>query len=170
MEAADAFGLDRVLWIPAAQSPHKINRGNTPPAVRQKLVESVLQYDQRFECSSIEIDRGGVSFTIDTLTSLARHMPGASLVLIMGDDSFRQFQSWKEPAGIAELARLVVYPRLSDEKPTDSPFAFDWLPVNRIAVSSTDIRDRVRTGLPVNDLIPEAVASLIQQYKLYQIN
>ncbi len=106
-----AAGLDRILWIPVSIPPHKAHRTVSAGDMRRRLVEAAIRDAPRFELCDLELERGGVSYTVDTLRKLKADHPDWSLSLIVGGDLFGGFASWKEPEAIAELAEIIVIPR-----------------------------------------------------------
>jgi nicotinate-nucleotide adenylyltransferase len=167
---ADALDLERVLWIPAGDPPHT-SRPRTPRATRLEMVRAAVASDPRFEVSTVEIDRPGPSYTIDTLRELRRSLPDAELYLIGGADQFASFATWREPAAVAELARLAVMDRAGDRAADvrpDVPVGEAVLvPVRRVDVSSTDVRARTRAGDDVGDSVPDPVRAIIERERLY---
>ena len=168
---AEAAGLDRVLWIPAAVSPHKVGAAGMAPAeARLAMVRAAIAGNDRFEVSDLEIARGDVSYTVDTLRQLREAHD--DLALILGGDSLRGFPSWREPEAIARLARLVVYRRPGDG--VDLGTLPGWL-VARVTVvngplleiSSTDLRARLAAGRTVRYLVPDAVRQIVEADGLY---
>ncbi|MEO0557319.1 MAG: nicotinate-nucleotide adenylyltransferase [Bacteroidota bacterium] len=170
---ADAGGLDTVLWMPAATAPHKQDDPTLASAEdRLEMVRLAIQGNPRFEASDLEIQRGGVSYTLATVRRLAGRYPGEDLVVILGGDSLNYFPSWRNPHGILELARLMVYRRPGSEL-ANAP---DWVRRRTTVVdgiplhlSSTHIRNRIAQGQTVRYLIPEAVRQLVEAKGLYQM-
>ncbi|MEM0961166.1 MAG: nicotinate-nucleotide adenylyltransferase [Bacteroidota bacterium] len=169
---ADAIGLDRVLWIPADTPPHKRNDPTLAPAsVRLRMVQAAIEGNARFDVSDIEIARGEVSYTVDTLRELA---PRGPLALLMGGDSLAGFPTWREPEAIARMARLIVYRRPGDglvslsELPAFVQNATTLVEAPALDVSSTVIRDRIAKGTSVRYLIPDAVRQIIESEDLYR--
>ena len=175
LAASDAFehlSLNRLIFVPAANQPLKTGRANAPPAHRLAMVRLLVSSDPRFEVSSLEVDRGGLSFTVDTLMHFAMQYPNAERFLLVGADVLGSFGQWREPRRILELAKLVLLERQSDAPPA-SPAALGKdealrLPTRRIDVSSTEIRDRVRSGQPVRGFVSDAVAAYIERAGLYR--
>jgi nicotinate-nucleotide adenylyltransferase len=169
-DVADALDLERVLWIPAGDPPHK-RTSITPGATRLEMVRAAAIADPRFEVSTLELDRPGPSYAIDTLLELRRGMPDAELFLIIGTDQFASFATWREPAAVAELARLTVMDRAGDRAADVEPGVpvgdAVFVPVRRVDVSSTDIRARRRAGEDVLGLVPEGVRAIIERERLY---
>ncbi len=169
-EVRSALKLDKVLFIPASRSPHKQGRRITPAAQRLKLVAHAVAGNPNFLVSDLEVKRGGVSYTVDTLEELHRRRPRDEFFLLMGMDNLRALHTWKSPDRILELASVVVMTR------PGVPMARlpQWLstrtiicPVPEIGISSSDIRRRVRDGKPFRHLVPERVYSHMIRNRLY---
>ena len=175
---SEAAGLDRVVWMPAATSPHK--RGHpeaAPAALRLAMVRAATAGNDRFAVSSLEVDRAGVSYTVDTVRQLAEAdspLAGAAggLALLVGGDSLAGFPTWREPQAIAELARLVVYRRPGDDLRldalpgwlADAVTVVDGPPLD---LSSSAVRARVAAGRTVRYLVPDGVREIIRREGLY---
>lgn len=166
----EAARLDLVLFVPAPRPPHKLDREQTPFFRRVEMLELAIAGHPAFQVSQIEKDRPGPSFTVDTLTQLQAERPEAELFLLLGSDSLQDFPLWYQPERIAELATLVVTLRPGAEKPTNLPTHFRvlWVDAPRIDISSTDIRNRVRTGRTIRYLLPRAVECYIETHRLYR--
>ena len=166
-DAYDALGLDRVLFIPAAGQPLK-SAIMASPADRLAMVERLVAGDPRFAVDPIEIERGGLSFTVDTLRALhERWRPeGAlALVLLLGADAAATLPQWREPAEVAALAEVVVLSRTGGG--TDAA-AGRTIDTRRVDVSSTEIRARVAAGKSIRGFVPEPVAAYIEGRRLYR--
>jgi nicotinate-nucleotide adenylyltransferase len=174
-EARVRLGLDEVVFIPAGQPWMKADRSLTPPRHRLNMVRLATASNPFFCVSSIEIDRSGPTYTVDTIRELGRESVGGhDLYFILGIDSLRGFHRWKEPEAILELCTLVTAPRPGYQ---DNDFA---PPVNippeklvslegpGVEISSTEIRWRVALGLSVRYWVPEEVERYIHQYSLYR--
>ena len=134
------------------------------------MTQLLVGDDARFEVSSVEIDRGGLSYTVDTLRTLAATWPSAELYWLVGADVLESFAKWKEPATIVELATLVVMQRTGGESPDPAslPGRPRLLATRRIDISSTEIRERVRQEKSIRGFVPEAVAAFISAERLYR--
>ncbi len=166
-DACEALTLDRVVWIPAAAQPLK-SAIVASPADRLAMVELLIAHDPRFTADPIEIERGGLSFTIDTLRALHDRWKADSalaLVLLLGADAAATLPQWREPAGVAELAEVVVLKRAGGAEPPANCRAID---TRRVDVSSTEIRARVRAGRSILGFVPEPVAAYIEGRRLYR--
>ena len=165
--AAEAARLDRVLLIPTALSPLK-NAGEIAPAAeRLALVKVAVRGNPRLEACDLEVRRGGTSYTIDTLRELARRHPGSALHLILGADASALLPQWKS---LDEVSRRVTFVFL--ERPGHRIRA--RMPKQRIVemplleISSTEIRARLRRGLSIRYLVPEAVRLRLERRRLYR--
>jgi nicotinate-nucleotide adenylyltransferase len=134
------------------------------------MTQLLVGDDPRFEVSSVEIDRGGLSYTVDTLRTLAAAWPSAELNWLVGADVLESFAKWKEPAEIMKLATLVVMQRAGGESPNlaSLPGHPRLLATRRIDISSTEIRERVRREQSIRGFVPEAVAAYINAERLYR--
>ena len=168
-DAHEALDLERLVFIPAAVQPLKIDRTTARAEQRLAMTRMLAESDPRFDVDSIEIDRGGLSYTVDTLTTLAAQMPSAELFWLIGADVPQSFAKWRDPERIVELATVVVLQR-SGEVPDLSglPGPPQLLPSRRFDVSSTEIRQRVREGKSIRGFVPDAVAEYIAAERLYR--
>ena len=132
------------------------------------MTELAFAGDSRFEVSAMEIERGGLSYTVDTLEALATQNPGAELVLLVGMDAIRTFEKWKQPERIRELARLAVLARSGEGWLL--PEGVEIVTTRRIDVSSTEIRARVRARLSLRGFVSDSVEKFISAAKLYAGN
>jgi len=168
----EAEGLDRILLIPAATPPNKVGQPISPPQTRLAMLRAAVEGDGAFDVREMEVSRGGVSWTVETLDALREEEPEAEFFLILGSDQWRDFHRWREPRRMAEMARILVMERGSAE---GTPPVFEDGPpppsrvvqVPRIDLSSTWIRERVRSGLGVRNLVPEGVRQIIEAERLY---
>lgn len=171
-DASEALGLDRLVFVPARVSPFKHGVTATPAADRLAMVRALVGEDPRFAVDPIEIEREGLSYTVDTLAAYAERHPDAERFLLVGEDVLPTFPQWREAGRIRALARLVVLRRtvtgsadLPDAMRADPPVL---LPTRRIDVSSTEVRQRARAGLSLHGFVPEAVAAHIARARLYR--
>ena len=169
-DAAEQLGLDQVLFVPAAQQPLKTDRRHAPAQLRLAMVAALVADDPRFAVERVEIDRGGLSYTVDTLASLAARWPGGELVLLAGADVLATFARWREPHRIRQLATLVVLTRGEASAPgPDFPGGPPvFLPTRRVDVSSTEVRARLAAGRSVRGFVPDAVAELLRSAAVYR--
>lgn len=171
-DAIEALQLDRLILVPARVSPFKEGVTETPATDRLAMVRLLVGDDPRYTVDPIEIEREGLSFTVDTLAALAERHPDAERYLLVGEDVLPTFPLWREPARIRALARLVVLRRATDGEPTlpdavraDPPV---MLATRRVDVSSTEVRQRARAGRSLRGFVPESVAAYIAEAQLYR--
>ena len=166
--AVEELGLTRLFFILAAQSPFKPENEPAPAAARLQLLRLALAGKANCEVDEQEIQRGGTSYTIDTLRDNARRFPGAELYYLIGADNVAKLPLWREANELARLAEFVVIPRPGDvAQPFPAPFRGRTLTGFPFGVSSSQIRARVKVGLPIDQLVPPAVAEAIRNQRLY---
>lgn len=173
VDAFEALALDRLLIVPAAAQPLKTGSpAGASPAQRLDMVRLAFADDPRFEVTAMEIDRGGLSYTVDTLEAVSAANPGCELVLVAGMDALATFDRWKNPARILELARIAAVHRYvaTAESTGDRPRVPNGvIPVaaRRVDVSSSEIRSRLRAGKSIRGFVAESVERYISAGKLY---
>lgn len=166
--AVEELGLARLFLIPAAQSPFKPDSQPAPAAVRAQMLRLAFAGKMNCEVDEQEIQRGGVSYSVDTLRDYAKRFPGAELFYLIGADNVAKLLQWREATELARLARFVVVPRPGDvDAPFPAPFCGVRLQGFPLGVSSSQIRARVSAGLPIDQLVPAAVAEAIRNNRLY---
>ena len=165
-DAHEALALDRLMFIPAGIQPLKADNAAATPRQRLRMVELMVEDDDRFDVSAIEIERSGPSYTIETLRYFNAEAPSVERFLIVGADVLATLPAWRDPQGIAKLAQIVVLNR--DAEPAGSVVATTALPTRRIDISSTEIRERVRCGRSIKGFVHPAVAEYIAAERLYQ--
>ena len=162
----DALALDKVVFVPSMVSPHKQERGAAQAEDRLSMLRLAIEGAEGFEVSHLEISRGGVSFTVDTLSEFHKISPGCHLSLLLGADNYVDFGTWKEPEKIRSLARLVVMTRPGT--PTAGlKDGGEMIRVPEIRISSSYIRARVAEGKSIRYLVPDRVAGYIRSHHLY---
>jgi nicotinate-nucleotide adenylyltransferase len=172
------LGLDKVLFIPTGIPPHKDDRKVTDAHLRFEMVQMSIQSNRNFMVSSMEIEREGRTYTIDTLRILRELFPDQELFFITGTDALKELLTWREPEEIVRLARIVgaSRPGYDSEHLLESiekkyPFTKDrisQLEIPALAISSTDIRARVQNNKSIRYLLPDEVRQFIKSNKLYQ--
>ena len=166
--AREELALNRLFFIPAAQSPFKPDRRPASGADRLRLLRLALAGADWCEIDPQEIQRGGVSYTIDTVTDYARRFPGAELFYLIGADHVEQLPNWRQAGDLARQAEFIVIPRPGQAAaPLPAPFRGRMLAGFPLGVSSSQIRARVRAGLPICPLTPDSVAEAIRNNGLY---
>jgi nicotinate-nucleotide adenylyltransferase len=162
--------LDELIWVPAGR-PWQKKRRLTPAADREAMVRLAIEGEPRFALSRIELERSGPSYTIDTVRALQRERPDAQWYLVIGQDQYAGFHTWRGWQELLSLVTLAIADR-PDAKHSVDPkvLAHAHAPVTlpMMDVSSTDIRERVTSGQGIDDLVPPAVARYIARHRLYR--
>ena len=178
--ALEAFELEKVLFIPCGTPPHKDSAGLIAAEHRLAMVEAAVEGDLRFEALDIEIQRGGVSYAVDTVRQLHRLYRGADLYFIIGADTLPELHLWKDVRTLLTLCRFACFARpgfdLRSLKPEDlnldpasARTAMENVTAGRqIDISSTDIRYRIAEGLGIRYLVPREVEIYIAEHRLYE--
>lgn len=164
-EACAALQLDRVVFVPNARQPLKTESPGAGAPERLEMVRRLCQDDPRFVVDSIEIDRGGLSFTVDTLRAFHERYPGAALFLLMGDDVAATLPSWRESEAVRKLAEVVVVTRTGVSAASGGE---RHIATPRVDISSTEVRTRAARGLSLKGFVPDSVAEFIQARGLYR--
>lgn len=197
-EAREALALQRVLLIPAADPPHKRARDVTPARHRLAMLRRAVRGHAPFRVSTIEIERSGPSFTIDTLRQLGAAHPSWRLTLLMGVDAFAEIHTWREYTALFDEVDIAVLSRPTTTAPAPGgggdrlallpvavrrQFRYSrqhralvnhngnrvfFLSVSALDISATDIRDRVRNERSIRFLLPLSVERYIQRERLYR--
>jgi nicotinate-nucleotide adenylyltransferase len=176
-EARAALNLHGIVLIPAFIPPHKTDRSLSDPAQRLEMIRLAIEGCDWMDVDELEIRKGGISYTVDTVRALAAARPEAELFFLIGSDSLRELGTWRS---IREIARMVTFAcvarddqaipaadPLLEEKLKGTPLRIRKIPVPPLEISSSMIRDRLRQGLAIRDLVPEAVAKYIERTGLY---
>jgi nicotinate-nucleotide adenylyltransferase len=165
--AREVMRLDRVIFVPARRAPHKRHRRFTSARHRLRMTSLAISGHAAFVVSDIEVRRAGISYTVHTLHTLHKAFPHAALYLIIGEDNYRSFATWRYPEEILSLAELIVYPRTGKRvrkfRATDH-----ILRAPLVSLSSSEIRRRISSGLTVRYLVPDSVRRYIEQNHLYK--
>lgn len=170
------LGLGQVLFLPAARPPHKTDRHISPDRERALMVELAIDGNPAFAISYVDLERGGLSYTADSLEILREQYPDQQLYFLMGQDSLRDLPNWHDPNRIARLARLGVALRPGVEvdvnrivqQVPDAAGRIDLVDVPLIQIASRVIRERVRSGLPIRYQVPRSVELFIAHRGLYR--
>lgn len=175
--AYESFGLDQVIFVPAADPPHKAGRRVTPYAKRAEMVKTAIENNPHFICSDIECMRSGYSYTSETLQWFHQEMPGNTYYFIVGADSLLYMEHWHEPETIFRLSRVLATTRgeISYEELLDKihyleeRFQAEIYPLEyaNLNISSNMIRTLVKAGRSIRYYVPERVAAYIYQKQLY---
>ena len=175
-EAAEQLKLDRVVLIPLHTPTDHQLPSDPGPEARLALCEAAVDGSERLEVSAAEVQRGGTTYSIETLRSWNDSRPDDDLTLIVGNDVAAQFPSWREPAEVLELARLAVVSRdgesellLAEELSAGFPGSdVVSVPMTRGEISSTFVRGRIAAGRSVEYLVPATVAAMIEREGWYR--
>lgn len=165
VDAAEALLLDQVVWIPAAQQPLKTGVVSAGPSHRLAMTRLAVEGDARFGVDSIELERGGTSYTVETLRTVRARTPDAALFLLLGMDAAAQLPKWREPEAIRTLAEIVVLTRGADAVPLAEGVRV--ITTRRVDISATEIRARVAAGRSVRGFVTDTVAAYIAAHGLY---
>ena len=170
VDAYEALELNRLIFVPAAVQPLKTAGQAAPALHRLSMVRLLVGSDERFEVDATEIDRAGLSYTVDTLETFARRFPTAERFFLVGEDAMASFVSWREPGRILELAQVAILrrPVVSGERRPEPPVGTIALSTRLVDVSSTEIRERVRCGKSLHGFVPEPIAEYIEAERLYR--
>lgn len=169
--ARDQFGFEEVWWIPNATPPHKSPEDLAAVEHRLAMTKRVVAKNSSFRLCDIEVERAGVSYTVETVRALQEQYPNIEFGLLLGSDSLDHFADWHKPEEIADRVSLVVYKRPGViEKVAAPEFAnhvrFVSAPV--MEVSGTEIRSRRRSGRSIRYLVPDSVRAYIEEHDLYR--
>lgn len=166
----DRLDLDHVLFVPAGDPWHKDEEAT--PGQRLDMLSLALEHSEHFSVSSVDIDRPGPTYTIDTLHDLSKLYPGAQLYFIMGDEAFAGIQTWKNYEELGEFATFVVVSRhgTQPEVPAKLSPSVNLLEISALPISSTQCRERIKNGLSLDGLVPDKVAQYIEEHQLYRRN
>ncbi|MBC7328254.1 nicotinate-nucleotide adenylyltransferase [bacterium] len=172
-EARAVFGLDKVIFVPNYQPPHKPDVKVSHPEHRYAMVLLSIYTNPHFEVSRVEIERGGPSYAIDTVKEFKKLYPEAEIYFITGADAIAEILSWKQGEEILKLCKFIAVTRpgydIEKVKEKLSGVANDvqFLKITEINISSTEIRRRVREGKPIKYLVLETVENYIYKHNLY---
>ena len=169
-EVAVLFGLDEVVFVPTGQPWQKSDRDVAPAEDRYLMTVIATASNPRFSVSRVDVDRGGPTYTIDTLTDLQRQRPDDELFFITGADALSQILTWRDSAACFALAHFIGVTRPGfDLGAAHLPEgAVSLVEVPALAISSSDCRDRVGRGMPVWYLVPDGVVQYIEKRGLYR--
>lgn len=177
-DAVERLSLHRLLFVVAGDPPHKARESLSPAPVRLEMVRAAVAGNPRLGVSAVEMERSGPTYTVDTVRLFRQDYPNALLYFLMGADQLAEFHEWREPEVIASMATVVAMARegvAAETWPTagmPNGLKVDvvHLPVTRLDISSTDVRERVREGRSIQYLVPLAVQGIIEGHGLYRSN
>ena len=165
---ANQLGLQKVIFVPAGNQWQKAHQ--TPAAHRLAMTKIATAEQPQFEVSAVDVDRGGATYTVDTLTDLAKQNPGAELYFILGTDAWSGIKSWKNWQALGALAKFVVVTRPGFAVGLDDVegLSAERVNIDAIDLSSTECRSRAMAGESLAGLVPERVITYIRDQNLYQ--
>ncbi len=164
-EAIEQLALDRVVFIPAGHSPHKLARPPAPAAVRRAMLAAAIAGEPCFALDDSELQCPGPSFSIETVERIAAEFPGARLHYLIGADNLRELHTWRRIEDLRRIAQFVVFGRGAEA--ADDSHGFPTIS-RRVDISATEIRARVARRASIRYLVPEPVSSIIANNHLYQ--
>ncbi|MEO0565382.1 MAG: nicotinate (nicotinamide) nucleotide adenylyltransferase [Chloroflexota bacterium] len=174
--AAESISLDKILFTPVVDPPHKDGRGLVPIEHRCRMIDMSIGGNDRFDLSMVDSDRPGPHYSVDTVQIVGKQFEGSDIYFVMGGDSLRSFPKWHDPMGIVAHCRLAVMRRPS-YKPVQPDMHDDVLPglsdhidmieAPPIGISSTRIREQLQMGKSVRYLVPDNVLDYIHEHQLY---
>ena len=168
--ALEQLALERVFWVPAGEPWRKADQPVTASGHRLALVRLAVGDEPAFAVSTVDLDRAGPSYSVDTLDELSRRHSGSELFLLLGRDALADLPNWHEPERLVSLATLAVAGRAGSAQEVALPEGARVVVVEmpRIDVSATELRERAARGLSLRYLVPDAVATYIQEQGLYR--
>jgi nicotinate-nucleotide adenylyltransferase len=176
-EARIKLGLEEVLFVPAGEPWLKQDRDVTPAIHRVEMVRRAIADNPDFKLCTLEVDRSGPSYTVDTLEALQDQLSETSLFFILGRDTLAELPLWKEPRKVIQLCRLVVPPRLGsrdlrhlEESMPGLMARVVQLDMPVIGISSSGIRQRLAQGMSVRYLVPPGVEAYITEQRIYSLS
>jgi nicotinate-nucleotide adenylyltransferase len=166
--------LEQIWLMPNATPPHRLAAPAAPAQDRMRMVELAVAHQDGLRPSRLEVDRGGISYTIDTIRQLARAFPGRRFSLLIGSDAALQIRSWHDADALLKEADFVIFNRPETALARETLHELGFVPARtRIvhldtpAIAAHQVRDRLARGAPIDDLVPPAVADYIREHELY---
>lgn len=166
VDAAESLALDHIVWVPAARQPLKTGAISAPPEHRLAMTRLAVAAEPRFSVDSLELERGGLSFMVETLGALRERHHGVALFLLLGLDAAISLPKWRDPQAIRDLAEVVVLMRAAEGAAL--PAGLQAVTTRRVDISATELRARVAAGRSIRGFVADAVADYIAAHGLYQ--
>jgi nicotinate-nucleotide adenylyltransferase len=162
-DALEALDLEKVIFVPAAASPHKLDQKLAAPEVRLEMLRAALASEPGFACDPMELERPAPSYAVDTIETLRQREPNAKLFYLIGEDNVGRLTTWHRFAELSQMVQFIVLDRSGVE--TEHPY-----PTIRrhLDISATNIRNRVATGRSIRYLVPPTVEKIIDDRQLYR--
>ncbi len=179
-QALEWFNLDRILFMPCAVQPHKSQHPPASAACRKAMLEAAIMDNLNFDLLDIELRRGGVSYTVDSLNEIRALHPSAELYFLIGADTLLDLHGWKSIYRTLELCRFAIFGRpgidlrairpeaLKLDPPWPERLLANAFTTRQIDISSSDIRHRVAEGMSIRYLVPQMVEMIIMEHHLYR--
>ncbi|MDO9464183.1 MAG: nicotinate-nucleotide adenylyltransferase [bacterium] len=171
-EVCSKFKLDKVIFVPSSINPLKNTSNLVGAHHRLKMIKLAIADNPRFEDSDIEIKRGGASYTIDTIkTFVKKYGKDVNIYFIIGTDAFLEINSWASPDALLRMCKFIVTTRPGyDIKEAKLVFKkyIEIMKITYLKISSSDIRERIKSGTPIRYLLPKKVEDYIQKHELYK--
>lgn len=162
-DALEQLELDRLILIPNSISPHKLEGTPVDPAQRLAMIREAIAGEEGLECDPVELDRGGTSYTVDTVLSMREKFPSAELHYLVGADNLPELHTWRRIDELTLMVKFVVLLRGAEE------VHYPYPTLNRqIEISATDIRERVANQRSIRYLVPDCVRDIIEANALYR--
>jgi nicotinate-nucleotide adenylyltransferase len=162
-DACEALNLEKIIFVPAAVSPHKMEGTTAAAEIRLEMVRKAIEGEPRFAVDDCELRRDPPSFTIDTIETIQQHEAGAQFFYCIGEDNASSLTSWHRFTELQKMIQFVVLDRRGFENKTDYPVIR-----RHIDISATEIRKRVAEGRSIRYLVPRAVEEVIRREQLYR--
>ena len=163
-DALEALDLQKIIFVPNYLSPHKTGAVSAPVELRAGMVRAAIEGEPGFEIDEVEFQRGGTSYTIDSLLYLRTLYPEDDLFYLLGEDNLPQLHTWRRVEEIQMLVQLVVMARGA----AGPPHPYITLHQRRVDISATDIRERIAKGQSIRYLVPEKVRAMIEKHQPYR--
>ncbi len=168
-DATEQVGLDQVKFIPAATPPHKKTDRLAAGRHRLAMLRLAIRGQRQFEVDTLELRRGGRSYSVDTLTALKRRQPDADFYFIIGADSLPELHRWRAIKRLSQLCQFIVVARPGYAlRPPRVTVVWQAVTGHVCDISSTEIRARIASGRPIRYLVPDMVRHYIYQHGLYR--
>jgi nicotinate-nucleotide adenylyltransferase len=172
----DVAGLDEVWLMPNAIPPHRTAAPVASAADRLRMVQLAVDAQPGLQPSSLEVDRGGISYTIDTIRELTRLLGERPFAILLGSDAALQIRSWHDADALLDEARFVIFNRPETTLAPQTLHELGFEPsrtqivhLDTPAIAAHQVRDRLARGAPIDDLVPAAVADYIRSHHLYSL-
>jgi nicotinate-nucleotide adenylyltransferase len=162
-DACEALELEKMIFVPTAASPDKLNKTATMPEIRLEMVRKAIEGETRFEADDCELRRDPPSFTIDTVEIFQRREPGAQIFYFIGEDNVAGLTNWHRFEELQRMVQFIVLDRRDFKNTTSYPIIR-----RHIDISATEIRKRVADGRSIRYLVPRAVEEMIAREQLYK--